>query len=357
MPAFEYDGNTFGNDRSTEVESSEYSQSGWGDTILKRIAALIKLTDQAISRFYLKFFQEKNSLVAFMFHALFRDEKEIRLNHVDPQEGVTVELFRRFVEYFLNHGYTFVSPEDVIEGLSDKKCALISFDDGYFSGRHALPILKEYQVPAVFFVLTHNIEHNKCSWWDVLYREGIKRGTSIKQINSERQRLRLKAYKEIENDLMDTFGAKSFEPISDIDRPFTASELKKFCKQELVFVGNHTSDHTILTNCPPDRVRFQMLDCQKAIHDITGSTPVSISYPGGDYSNEVITISKEIGLKVGFGIEPKKNYLPISSQQNGVMCLGRFALSGSYDLTKQCEMFRSDVSLYRWARKSMRKAT
>lgn len=313
----------------------------------KIIICTIKLVDCIFSQAYLRFFQEKNSLITFLFHALFRNEKEISLNVGHPQEGITIRQFSQFIEYYLNHRYIFISPNDILSGLNnDKKYVLISFDDGYFNNKYSLPILKEYGIPAVFFIAANHVKYNRCFWWDVLYRKRIKLGTSVKDISREQQQLMSKTNEEIERYIKDLFGEKAFKPICDIDRPFTPSELKDFSKEKYVFLGNHTSDHAILTNYSPTGIKSQILSAQNTIYDITGIKPIIISYPIGDYSNEVIRISKEIGLKLGITVDSKKNYLPIDFQGNGSMHLGRFVLGGNNDLIKQCEMFRSDIVLY-----------
>jgi len=313
----------------------------------KNIISLAKLPDSIISKAYLKLFEEKNSLSVFLFHGLFRNEKEITLNLIDPQPWITVEQFRQFVEYYLDHDYTFVSPDDVLHGLKDdKKYVMITFDDGYFNNQYALPILKEYKIPAIFFISTSHVKHNKCFWWDVVYRERKKLGMSTKEITHEQNWLKTKTNKEIEKYLMETFGENVFKPRGDIDRPFTPSELKDFSKDNYVFLGNHTSDHAILTNYSPDEIRSQMLNAQNDIHNITGTTPIAISYPNGNYSDEIIRISKENGFKLGVTAEYRKNHLPIDCQATEHMRLGRFDLSGSDDVLAQCELFRSYVLLY-----------
>jgi peptidoglycan/xylan/chitin deacetylase (PgdA/CDA1 family) len=314
----------------------------------KNLINLLKLPDLAFSRLYLKFFHEKNSLIIVGFHNLFRNNKEITLNHVDPQQRMTTDKFRQIVEYWLNHDYTSISPNDILNGLNtDKKYIMITFDDGYYNNQHALPTLKKYQIPATFFISTNHVKYNKCFWWDVLYREQIKLGVSVKDISQEQKKLKSKTNEEIEKYLKDIFGEESFNPISDIDRPFTPSELKDFSKEELVFLGNHTSDHAILTNYSSNEIKSQILSSQNTIKDITGTTPITIAYPDGSYSNEIIRISKEIGCKLGITVDYKKNYLPIDYRGDDCMRLGRFLLEGSDKVIKQCELLRSDIVVSR----------
>lgn len=308
---------------------------------------IVRLFDQAFVKAQLKLCGEKSSLMAFLFHNIFRDKKENDLNLVHSRQGITVEDFRRFVEYYSDCGYVFVSPEDIIAGLdNNKKYILITFDDGYFSHSFALPILKRYKIPAVFFISTDNVENNKGFWWDVLYRESLKRGVSYKAILGEEKELKKKNVEEIEQYITDRFGKKAFLPICDIDRPFSCSELKDLSARELVSIGNHTSGHAILTNYPRESIRTQIANAQDAICKITGKTPVIISYPSGACSPEIARISGEIGLKLGITTFSKKNYLPLGiAKKDSSMLLGRFILSSNKNIYEQCELFRSDMSL------------
>jgi peptidoglycan/xylan/chitin deacetylase (PgdA/CDA1 family) len=306
----------------------------------------IKRADKMLSQFYLSFFSEKNSLITFLFHGLFQSEKEISLNLKHPLEGITIEHFCLFVEYYLNHDYIFISPEDILNGLrNDKKYILITFDDGYFNNQHALPILKKYKIPAVFFISANHVKYNKSFWWDILYRESIKRGLLIKHIMHEEEKLKSKTNEDIEDYLKNRFGEGVSKPISDIDRPFTPSELKDFSKEKYVFIGNHTCDHAILTNYFSNDIESQIRKAQNIINDITGVSPNIISYPNGNYSKEIISISKGVGLKLGITVDLKKNHLPIDFRGNNPMRLGRFVLVGNERLINQCEMIRSDIAV------------
>ena len=311
------------------------------------IISLVKIPDSIVSKIYLKLFREKNSLMIFLFHGLFKDEKESSSNVVDPQYWITVKQFQQFIEYYLNHDYKFVSPEDLLNNLTvDKKYIMITFDDGYFSNQYALPVLKKYNIPAIFFISTDHVKYNKCFWWDVLFREMKNLNKSKKEIIKEQKLLKTKKNQEIEAYLKNKFGEKAIIPECDIDRPFNQTELKEFSKEKYVFLGNHTSDHSILINYPKDLIKSQILEAQNRLYEITGITPSIISYPDGAVSDEIIEISKEIGLKLGITTEFKKNYLPLDCKNNNCMKLGRYVLSGSDDILKQCELFRSDILLY-----------
>ena len=112
----------------------------------KIIISSLERADELLSKTYLKLFKEKNSLMIFLFHGLFRNEDEINSGVVDvnPQQAITVSHFRQFIEYYSGQDYTFVSSDDILRGLKkDKKYALITFDDGYYNNHLDLPVLKD----------------------------------------------------------------------------------------------------------------------------------------------------------------------------------------------------------------------
>lgn len=315
---------------------------------------MVRLFDHLVSRAHLRFFKEKNSLITFLFHGLFLDLKEIKAMRVDPQEETTVESFRHFIEYFLSNNYNIISPHDILRGLDeDKKYVLVSFDDGYYNNHRALPLLKEFNVPAVFFISTDNVINNKCYWWDVLYRERSKNGVSKDKIYLETEWLTSNTADEIQQYLIDNFGEKAFVPLGDVDRPFTPSELREFAADNLVILGNHTSKHAILTNYSDDGIRDEIHNCQKSISEITGKAPIIISYPNGNISSRIVRISKELGLKLGLTVIPKKNALPITENNDDHMLIGRFRIHRDSDLEKQYKFLRSDMHLVHAIKKTM----
>src|SRR3954463_12569653 len=109
--------------------------------MIDSIQRMVRAADVLIARAYLGLFREGGGLLAFLFHSLFRDEREIALDQVDPLQRTTVRQFLTFVEYYLNHGFRFIGPDDLLKGLEpDGKYALISFDDGYYNNTLALPV-------------------------------------------------------------------------------------------------------------------------------------------------------------------------------------------------------------------------
>jgi peptidoglycan/xylan/chitin deacetylase (PgdA/CDA1 family) len=311
------------------------------------VQKFVRAVDAVSARAYLSLFRERNALVPFLFHSLFRDEREIGRDDVDPLERTTVGQFRQLVAYYLDHGYRFVSPADLLAGLDpDGRYAMLTFDDGYYNNALALSVLREFRVPALFFISTEHVRANKCFWWDVLYRERRDRGASPRQIYLEGVALKALRTEQIEAELSAQFGPGAFTPRGDVDRPFAPEELREFARDPLVHLGNHTANHAILTNYTPAEARAQVETAQSWLRDLTGVSPTAIAYPNGGYDQDVVQACRDAGLRLGFTVRPEKTPLPIAGAGSNLLRLGRFVPHAEAPMPAQCRTYRSDFLLY-----------
>jgi peptidoglycan/xylan/chitin deacetylase (PgdA/CDA1 family) len=308
----------------------------------------ILLVDEMVARVCLTVTGELGSVLVFLFHALFQDGDEARAGLMDPQQGITVDMLRAFLLHFKEQSYRFVSPEDIVNELDLRgKNVLVTFDDGYYNNVRALPVLEQFGVPAVFFISTDHIRYEKAFWWDVVFREFRKRRRTDENIRDA-----IAAYKRfktaaVEADLRLRFGESALKPIGDLDRPFKSSELAEFAGRPLVFLGNHTKDHAILTNCCDAEVSEQIVGAQNDIFEMTGERPEIIAYPNGNASPLIQAIAWDAGLRLGIGTSPGKNRLPLRIDAGGGMMMKRFTLWGDRGIDTQCRVSRSRLSLYR----------
>jgi peptidoglycan/xylan/chitin deacetylase (PgdA/CDA1 family) len=168
----------------------------------------------------LKIIGENNQLLVFYFHGLYNSLEQRDLNHIDPQSNMTVNQFSDFLDYFLNHNYNFINPEELLAGpILDRRYAMITFDDGYFNNLLAVDVLRKYKTSAVFFITPKNIIENRSFWWDIIYKYRFKKGNSLKKIQNEQANLKQFKNAYIDDYIIKNFGIKSFIPWSDIDRP------------------------------------------------------------------------------------------------------------------------------------------
>jgi peptidoglycan/xylan/chitin deacetylase (PgdA/CDA1 family) len=290
---------------------------------------------------------EQGALLCFLFHSLFESGEEVRSGVLDPQQGVTVEMFRAFLGHFHEQGYGFVSPRQILEGLPPSgKYILLTFDDGYCNNARALPAMEEFDAPAVFFISSEHVREGKAFWWDAAYREGRKRGKSEAEIGGAVAGYKRRKTEEVERELKREFGEGALHPVGDLDRPFTPGELRAFAEHRLVSMGNHTKNHAILTNYSLAEAREQIQGGQDAIQEMTGKMPDMISYPNGNSSLEIQRAAREAGLRLGVVVRRGKNRLPLKTRRTDAMAMKRFTLWGDRGITAQCRVSRANVSFY-----------
>lgn len=300
---------------------------------------------------------ERPALLVFMFHVLFEDAADMARGEVDPQQHITVGIFEQFVANFLAHGYIFVTPADVLRGLDPAgRYALITFDDGYYNNRLALPILRRYGVPATFFISSDHVLSGQAFWWDVVYRERRRRPLAPAAQAAEYALLRQLQHADVAEYLRAQFGPAALQPVGDLDRPFTPAELVAFAAEPEVVLGNHTAHHAVLTHYPPEAARQELTACQHALAHLTGETPRAVAYPNGDVSAAVRAAAAAAGLELGTTVQAGKNYLPFARHGVDMLLLNRFLLWGNRDVARQCALFRTDFHLKSWLRPRRRQA-
>ena len=132
---------------------------GVARNITKRIISILGLMAIGSRDFIIRKIARKNTLSVLYYH---------RVTNI-CQDGMTVSLKEfEWQIRFLKKRYSLLSTadlEDWFQGngkIGGKKGILITFDDGYEDNYiNALPILKKYSCPAIFFVTTGLIDNNK----------------------------------------------------------------------------------------------------------------------------------------------------------------------------------------------------
>jgi peptidoglycan/xylan/chitin deacetylase (PgdA/CDA1 family) len=289
-------------------------------------------------------FGEKPGLLTVLFHNIFHDESVVTSGLAYPQEGVTQAQFRTFLDCWQRAGYRFVSLGNIIAGLDEGgRYVHLTFDDGYSSILDILPILEEYQAPATLFVTSYNIETGHAFRPDVVYREGIAQGRTESETSAIIESLKSKSSAKVQKFMLERYGEAALSNADSLARPLTADEIAGLATHPLIDIGNHTMNHINLTECSLEEKRSQISGCQKAVEIITGKTPVAISYPYGNFNDEVLDVARAEGLLLGITCEEGKNRLPLNEN---LLKLYRYDFLGELQPSVQFERFRSDVHLF-----------
>ncbi len=309
---------------------------------MENLTTGLKHIDDLIAQAAVRVSQEKDGFIIILLHAVFRDSNEAKSECILPLQGITVDELQRCIEYFLGHAYRFVSPNDIEAGIRGERAVMLTFDDGYFNNVHALPLLHQYNIPATFFLSTEYVRSGRAFWWDTIYRARRRVGIPVNRIIRELQSMKTMTYTAIDAHIASTCGVRENSPASDIDRPFTYDELKAFAADRQVAIGNHTVHHALLTNETGQTVREEIEQAQRDIREMTGHIPAIISYPNGYHSAMVRQIASEAGMRIGIGVRPTKNDLPITLDAPSIMQLNRFGLKHNRSISGQCAVMRYD---------------
>jgi hypothetical protein len=92
---------------------------------------------------------------------------------------------------------------------------------------------------------------------------------------------------------------------------------------------------------------MQICQAQNDILEMTGRTPKMIAYPNGSESVKIRNAAEEAGLRLGVGVRPGRNRLPLDGDSWGRMALRRLTLRGDRGIEQQCRSSRSSLSIHR----------
>ncbi|WP_066633204.1 polysaccharide deacetylase family protein [Labilibacter marinus] len=293
------------------------------------IKSIFKRFDYFLARLLILFGYNKGYLISFLFHGIFTDENEAFKGDCDPQQAITLLRFESIIKFYKKRGYQFVSPHDDFCNLDRKgKYVLLSFDDGYYNNTRVVPILMKYQVPAVFFISSGHSINQKSYWWDAVYRTEFKLGKRGKDILDIQNGLKGNKTIDIESQLEANYGKGILCPIGDTDRPMTTGELKEFESNSMVYIGNHTNNHEIITNLNDDELQDELIKCKDYVNSVASKGAYMFAYPNGAYNRTQLDLIKNTGYKLAITTERGRNKLPFKDEDK--MQIKRFIPKSTY---------------------------
>lgn len=272
-------------------------------------------------------FLHRHEVVILMLHGVMDTKEPTAWVPLRPQ--LSRRRFERTLRVLARH-YEFVSLDEAVAMLSGKTplrpyCMALTFDDGYRNNfTHALPILKELDLPATFFIATGHVDGRRPFWFDRLdyalqhatvdgreVRVGARtlrlRGADRATLDQSYRELRgtAKALRRGDDEMrseMETLAAaletESGRAIGDIfeEDPWSAvatwGEVRAVADDPRVSIGSHTVDHVRLDLVGSERVVYE-LSASKAMIEREVSRPCAhLAYPNGSFSRPVAEIAR-----------------------------------------------------------------
>jgi len=259
----------------------------------------------------------------------------------EKQDGSnsTASMFREQVRFIANM-YTPISISDFVEITGNpslkrsfiKPPVLLGFDDGFKNViTEALPILNEFKVPALFFVIGEILKDPEFVPWFIELRHLLRRTekstirygslvinlflqqdraklldlfrASFRACRSEADRQRLLL------ELAETLAVA--RPVaSDLDedlRLVTKADLAALDSSSLMTIASHTMTHRYLDCLPYEEQVVELEESDSLLREFCPSYFPVISYPLGSFNADTMAIAKGI-YRAGFAVFLNSSY-------------------------------------------------
>jgi peptidoglycan/xylan/chitin deacetylase (PgdA/CDA1 family) len=241
---------------------------------------------------------------------------------VDNFDGlqVTPERFREQIEVLRKH-YEVRPLDDVIAMIAgehplEQNTAAITFDDGYRNNLQvAAPVLKEFGMPATFFVTSGFVNGEHQAWWYQL-RQALTETTKKKleignwKFGLEDNQKKICALVAIEKELRGCSSEERARLMSEImtaldvcvdTTSFPIMDRREVAElADMGFdIGPHTVSHVSLDHEDEDRITQEVVDSTAFVAEVTGKKPGVFSYPYG-HSVAQLAVIKRVLQEQGF---------------------------------------------------------
>lgn len=221
---------------------------------------------------------------------------------------MTPEHLESRIAYFQERGYVFLSPDELynvlINGKTDKKFVVITFDDAYADiYTYAYPVLKKHRIPFAIYVTTAYPNKTAILWWYLLEELVSKNETvvftmdgSIKKFNCFTEQEKRNAYNSIRSIIIGSNESQYIDRLKSIFEPYGIDmfrrtnemalgwdAIRELSKDPLITIGSHTVNHYALSRLSESVAEYEILESKRNIEEHIGKKVLHFSYPFGGH--------------------------------------------------------------------------
>jgi len=282
----------------------------------------------------------RQTAVVLMYHrVLSADEQRRTGSH--PAIVVGTSTFAKQMACLAGR-FAVLTPEEFGRRMStrtpfpDSSC-LITFDDGWRDNfTNALPVLREYRLPALIFLPVNFIAGCRLFWREALTHLLVRVVEEVRANPARAATFRrilapgglesivdmtnaaplpaivealdgLKPMTEATGDglltaLVGELGLR-LEQLDTIDHFMDWDQVRRMSEQGITF-GGHGADHRILSHVSGDVVTREIETSKRVIAQRLGSEPAAFSYPNGNWGLDVAEQVRAAGYRLAFTTEP-----------------------------------------------------
>ena len=312
----------------------------------------IKTVDKLIKKFS-DFIDYSHMVIPFKSKGIILNYH--RVDDITPDPWALAVSPKHFSEQlaFLTNHYVPVHLLDLTHpkriNRLKKPWFVITFDDGYLDNVHkASPILKEFGVPATFFLTSSFVGSKKCFWWDELTEMMLNPGplphfgdemlswgltetdwnaaadftkedfkifgkwNYLSKPPTPRHKLFLKLYdilktqpNEIRKKSLEALSISPTGKLKQIKKhlPMSINDAKALSADELFEIGAHSINHPDFRSLTDEEEKFQLEQSKRDLEARLGTIIRSFAYPHGSYQPRSLLAVKRAGFSIGCTIK------------------------------------------------------
>lgn len=244
------------------------------------------------------------------------------------QGEVCAAEFSRVLSNYLAW-FQFLPLDEAVErmrkGALPKRAAAITFDDGYSEWfDHIVPLLSENQIPATFFITSHQLGKSEPFWHERIANAvaarapgelpvgfdwgkqniGVGDANIALTIGLLQEKLKYMALTERDDAI-----ARLEEglPKNAIFRSFTAADVIRL-RDAGFQIGGHSRNHPILTHCSREQAMDEIAGCKEELEGILKQPIRQFAYPNGrpgcDFNAEHVKLVRQAGYQLAVSTTP-----------------------------------------------------
>jgi peptidoglycan/xylan/chitin deacetylase (PgdA/CDA1 family) len=262
---------------------------------------------------------------------------------------ISANEFEKIIRYLKNN-FNIIPLKEIFEAHRNKtktakKTIALTFDDGYKNNFDiALPILRKYNLPATFFIISKGLEQvNFYVWPDIvdLIKKNTRQDVKVNGLifkypsfyNNEVNKELLEYLKTqgssvdlLVKELADqySFIRTEIARLPELTELANESYLRKYSAESLIEYGSHTHSHYNLEYLPHNIVINEFTESKRIIENIINREVVSMAYPDGSYTRSTNELALQCGYKNLAVVEYKLN-----ENNSDPNVLSRFTVSNS----------------------------
>lgn len=179
----------------------------------------------------------------------------------------------------------------------------ITFDDGHASNYHlAYPLLKEFGLPATFFLATGFLDGTHPLWFQEVDAAFRASGKTTRQLFQTLEYFKTLPDPEMRAEVA-KLGPKMAGQAPSVTLPMSWDQVREMNASKLIDFGGHTHTHPILSRCTVEQQAEEIRKCRDRIQTELGTSPVLFAYPNGraaDFNADTQRLAAEHGFKAAF---------------------------------------------------------